>query len=147
MAQHISLQEFLKSHQKGKGFMGRSPLDKKEFKLPPIAKSVLSKVEPGVMDMIHVSEPVRKLGKRIIEKSQEGDGFLVDTFSKLTGRRPGEKDVKKLVENHGNATIRSITVGRTKIGDNLNKLLDLVSGGKFPMQRNIIRMINYSIFL
>jgi len=70
---------------------------------------------------------------------QEGDGFLVDVFSKLTGGRPGERDIKKLLQKHGSAHITGITVFRQPISTKVTTLMNLISAGNFEKAKQHYR--------
>jgi hypothetical protein len=66
-----------------------------------------------------------------IKDTEIGGGPFMDWVSGLTGRRPGEKDIKKLIVEHGNASITGILVCRDEVQAYVQKLLDLISAGKF----------------
>jgi hypothetical protein len=65
------------------------------------------------------------------KQEEEGEGFVTDTFKFLTGSYPGEKSVKKLLNEHGDAKIKSIKIGRDPVGSAITTVLNLVAAGKF----------------
>ena len=65
--------------------------------------------------------PPKKTGKGIFSKAAQ----------LVTGKKPGQKDFNKLVNDHGSASIRGIVVARQEIQSAVQKLANLISLGKF----------------
>ena len=61
---------------------------------------------------------------------QAGEG-LYEWWKSITGKEPGQKRVSKLLEAHGRATLKSITVYREPVKSTLTNLLNAISLGTF----------------
>ena len=65
------------------------------------------------------------------EAEMDGDGFIASTFRFLTGRYPGEKAVRQLIETYGARRIAAMNVVREPIRGIYRWLLNAVTVGKF----------------
>ncbi len=66
-----------------------------------------------------------------VQEEEEGEGIITEGYKFLTGNYPGEKTLKKLLNEHGDAKVTSMYVGRDKVGSAIETVLNLVAAGKF----------------
>ena len=69
-----------------------------------------------------------------------GEGFVRDALVFFTGREPGEKAVRQLIEKHGTAQITALTLHRAPIQSYLTKMLEWLTQGKF---KQAVRDVGY----
>ena len=65
------------------------------------------------------------------EAEMDGDGFIASAYKFLTGRYPGEKAVRQLIETYGGHRIAAMNVVREPIRGIYQWLLNAVTGGRF----------------
>jgi len=63
--------------------------------------------------------------------SLEGDGIIASAYKLLTGRYPGERAVKQLLETHGERRIAAVNVVREPIKGIYRWLINVATGGRF----------------
>jgi len=61
----------------------------------------------------------------------DGDGIIASAYKLLTGRYPGEKAVRQLIETYGGHRIAAMNVVREPVRGIYTWLLNAVTGGKF----------------
>ena len=73
-------------------------------------------------------------------RALEGDGFIRDVLVFFTGREPGERALKQLLERHGKARVTALTLHRAPIQSYLTKMLEWLTQGKF---KQAVKSVGY----
>ena len=72
------------------------------------------------------AKAVREIAAHIAGKDTEGKGIVADVYQKLTGKYPGAKEFEKVISEHGDKTILTMSAMRTPVNSVYQSLIRAV---------------------